>query len=169
MEIGNVEGDLEVIVDLISSDAVRVSVGDPVLLRDWGRDNELRGEVVRVDPYGVTKVSALGIEEQRVRVEIALTSPPEERAGLGHRYRLEVGIIVWQGKNVLAVPSSALFRTNEGWTVFKAINGVATPQIVRTGMSDGLFTVVEVGLEPGEQVVLYPSVAVEDGVRIESR
>ena len=63
MEIGNVEGDLEVIVDLISSDAVRVSVGDPVLLRDWGRDNELRGEVVRVDPYGVTKVSALGIEE----------------------------------------------------------------------------------------------------------
>ena len=169
MEIGDVTSDLEVNVDLISSDAVKVSIGDPVILRDWGQDNDLNGKVSRIDPFGVTKTSALGIEEQRVRVEIELSSPPSDRPGLGHGYRLEAAIIVWQEADVLVVPTSALFRTDNRWSVFKANNGIVELTFVDIGNSDGSLTEVVGGLEESDRVILYPSAAVEDGIKVESR
>ncbi|WP_282181413.1 efflux RND transporter periplasmic adaptor subunit [Aliiroseovarius marinus] len=169
MEIGDIASDLEVIVNLISSDAVRVSVGDTVILRDWGQDNELIGAVTRVDPFGVTKASALGIEEQRVRVEIEIQSPPEDRAGLGHGYRLEAAIVVWQAEDVLSVPTSALFRTNGDWSVFKVTDGVAILTPVEIANSNGVFTELRQGLAEGDTVILYPSALVEDGSKVESR
>jgi len=164
-----VTSDLEVVVDLISSDAVKVSVGDTVVLRDWGHDNDLLGEVRQIDPFGVTKTSALGIEEQRVRVEIDLKSSPEERPGLGHGYRLEAGIVIWRGEDILVVPTSALFRSSGGWSVFLERDGIAHLTAVEIGRSDGSLTEVLGGLSLGERVVLYPSAAVEDGIRIERR
>lgn len=169
MEIGDVASDLEVTVNVISSDAVRVSVGDKVILRDWGQDNELSGVVMRVDPYGVTKASALGIEEQRVRVEIEIQSPPEDRAALGHGYRLEAAIVVWQSEDVLSVPTSALFRTNGDWSVFKLNQGVAELTSVDIANSNGVFTEVQQGLDEGDIVILYPSAIIENGSRVESR
>ena len=169
LEIGNVKSDLEVIVDLISSDAVKVSVGDAAVLRDWGQDNDLLGEVRQIDPFGVTKTSALGIEEQRVRVEIDLKSSPDERPGLGHGYRLEAGIVIWRGEGVVVVPTSALFRSNGSWSVFLHRDGVAQLTAVEIGMSDGSLAEVLGGLNLGDRVVLYPSAAVEDGVRIQNR
>lgn len=169
MEIGDIASDLEVVVDLLSSDAVQVSVGDRVILRDWGGPNDLTGEVTRIDPFGVTKYSALGVEEQRVNVEIALQSPLEERPGLGHGYRLEAAIIIWQAEDILTVPASALFRDREGWAVFVARDGTARLTPVETGQSDGLMTELKGGLAAGEMVILYPSAAITDGVRIRQR
>ena len=169
MEIGDVTSDLEVVVDLISSDAVKISVGNPVILRDWGQENELLGEVIRIDPIGITKVSALGIEEQRVRVQVNLKSPPEERRGLGHGYRLEAGIIVWQGTDILVVPTSSLFRTDESWSVFQVVDGVAELTAVEIGNNNGAFAEVRSGLEPEASVILYPSAAIENGSRVERR
>ena len=169
MEIGDIASGLEVEVELISSDAVQVSVGDPVILRDWGGPQDLHGEVRRIDPYGITKQSALGVEEQRVRVEIALLSPAAERAGLGHGYRLEAAIVIWQGNDILTVPASALFRQNGQWSVFRAQNGIAQTTSVEIGKSDGLRTEVLAGLNEADEVVLYPSAAIEHGSAIAAR
>ena len=169
LEIGNIESDLEVVVDLLSSDAVQVDVGDAVILRDWGGSSDLAGEVVRIDPVGITRFSALGVEEQRVQVEIALLSPPEDRAGLGHGYRLEVAIVIWRQEDVLTVPASALFREGGRWALFVHEEGVARLSAVDPGQSDGLRTQVLGGLEAGTEVVLYPSAAVSDGSRIVAR
>ncbi|AVX04543.1 putative efflux system component YknX [Maritalea myrionectae] len=169
MEIGDVASDLEVVSELISSDAVQVSEGDPVILRDWGGDNDLRGEVRRVHPFGETKYSALGVEEQRVRVEIDLLSPIEERTALGHGYRLEVAIVVWQANDVLLVPASALFREDGNWSVFVAKDGEAQLTQIEIGQSNGVLTQVVSGLEEGDQVILYPSAAIEQGSKIVPR
>lgn len=169
MEIGDVASDLEVVVELISSDAVQVSVGDPVILTDWGKDNALAGHVARVDPFGITKVSALGIEEQRVRVEIELDSPFAEREGLGHGYRLEARIIVWQAKDILLVPTSALFRDNGTWYVFRAADGYAAQTQVQIGKSDGVRTQLLSGLGEADRVIVYPSAAIADGKGITDR
>ncbi len=169
MEIGDVSSDLEVVSELISSDAVQVTEGDPVILRDWGGENDLRGEVRRVHPFGATKYSALGVEEQRVRVEIDLLSPIEERKALGHGYRLEVAIIVWQANDVLLVPASALFREDANWSVFVAKDGEAQLTQIEIGQSNGVLTEVVGGMEEGDLVVLYPSAAIEHGSKIVPR
>lgn len=169
MEIGDVASDLEVVVDLISSDAVQVTVGDPVILRDWGGPDALRGEVIQIDPFGVTKYSALGVEEQRVRVEIALQSPVAERFGLGHGYRLEAAIIVWQAGDILTVPDSALFREAGIWSVFVEKDGIAQLTNVAIGQSNGVLTEVTDGLQAADMVVLYPSAAIESGSKIVAR
>lgn len=169
MEIGDVASDLEVVSELISSDAVQVSEGDPVILRDWGGDNDLHGEVRRVHPFGETKYSALGVEEQRVRVEIDLLSPIEERTALGHGYRLEVAIVVWQANDVLLVPASALFREDGNWSVFVAKDGEAHLTQIEIGQSNGVLTQVISGIGEGDQVILYPSAAIEQGSKIVPR
>ncbi len=169
MEIGDVGGALEVVVELISSDAVRVSVGDPVVIEDWGGPVALAGEVRRVDPFGVTKFSALGVEEQRVPVTVALTSPPEDRPTLGHGYRVEARIVVWRADDAVRVPSSALFRDGDGRAAFTESDGVARAVPVRVGHDDGTVAEVLDGLDPGDRVVLYPSPAVADGARVSER
>lgn len=169
MEIGDIDGDLEIVVDLISSDAVQVTRGDPVLIEDWGGAATLHGEVARIDPFGITKVSALGVEEQRVPVVIALASPAEDRAGLGHGYRVETRIIVWRAEDVLRVPSSALFRVGESWSVFVMVDGVATQRQIDISHNNGIQAQVVSGLTEGEQVVIYPSAAIQNGAAITRR
>lgn len=169
MEIGDIEGDLEIVVDLISSDAVQVTPGDPVLIEDWGGVTSLEGEVSRVDPFGITKISALGVEEQRVPVVISLASPAEDRAGLGHGYRVETRIIVWRAEEVLRVPSSALFRTGDSWSVFVMMEGKATQRQIKISHNNGIQAQVVHGLSEGEQVVIYPSKAIQNGTAITQR
>ncbi|QFS82573.1 Putative efflux system component YknX [Roseivivax sp. THAF40] len=169
MEIGDVDGSLEVVVDLISSDAVQVAPGDPVLIADWGGPDTLPGEVRRVDPFGVTTFSALGVEEQRVAVTIAMTGPKEARRALGHGYRVEARIIVWQNEDALRVPASALFRDGAGWAVFRDTEGRAGLSPVEIGQNNGVTAEVLDGLSAGDRVVLYPSAAISDGMAIAER
>ena len=104
---------------------MQVTVGDPVIIADWGGPTELRGRVIRVDPFGITRYSALGVEEQRVNAVIAFSSPPEDYSGLGHGFRVETQIIVWEAENTLIVPASALFHSRDRWAVFVVVNGNA--------------------------------------------
>lgn len=163
MEIGDIEGELEVVVDLISSDAVQVDVGASVLIEDWGGSSTLDGVVQRIDPIGITEFSALGVKEQRVPVTVKLTGSSKERSALGHGYRVEARIVVWQDQNALRVPASALFRTDDVWSVFVAKDGKAGLRTIQIGRSNGIVAEVLGGLEDGDQVVLYPSVAIQDG------
>lgn len=169
MEIGDVDGELEIVVDLLSSDAVLVEVGDRVIIDDWGGETVLGGQVTRIDPFAITEFSALGVEEQRVPVTVALTSSIGDRRGLGHGYRVEVRIVIWQVEDALRVPSSALFRVGDGWSVFVDSGGVAEQRGVTLGRNNGVRAEVLEGLAEGERVVLYPSVAVSDGTRIAPR
>lgn len=169
MEIGNVESDLEVVVELLSTDAVQVEAGDHVLIEDWGGPATLDGVVERIDPWGFKKVSALGVEEQRVNAVIRFTGPAQERAALGHGFRVEVRIVVWEAEDAVRVPASALFRNGGDWAVFVVEDGRAVRRAVAIGRNNGTQAEVVDGLEPGEQVILYPSAAIEDGVRVRQR
>ncbi len=169
MEIGDITSDLEVVVDLISSDAVQVREGNRVMIEDWGGQTTLLGEVARVDPFGFTRFSALGVEEQRVGVTVAFQSPPEDRPSLGHGFRVEARIVVWEAGDALIVPSSALFRAREGWAVFRVEEGQAVQRDVQIGRMNGTEAEVLGGLETGDTVVIYPSAGLESGMRIAER
>lgn len=170
MEIGNIEGDLEVVVELLSSDAVQVSPGDKAALVNWGGFEILEGVVKRVDPLGFTKVSALGVEEQRVDTIIEFTDPPPKALRkLGHGFRVEVQIVIWEDENALIVPSSALFRDGQDWTVFVIIDGIATLRQVKIGRNNGVDAQVIAGLQSGDKVVLYPSSGLNNGVKVSKR
>lgn len=169
MEIGDIEGQLEVVVDLISSDAVQVKVGDRVIVENWGGRADLAAEVIRIDPFGVTKYSALGVEEQRVPVTIAFTGDPAERSALGHGYRVETRIVTWETDSATIVPSGALFRRDGGWAVFTAEDGRARLRPITVGHDNGIEAEVLEGLTPGEEVILYPSAAIVDGARVAPR
>jgi HlyD family secretion protein len=168
LEIGNPH-DLEIVVDLLSSDAVRVAPGQRVIVDGWGGEAPLAGRVRRVEPFGFTKISALGIEEQRVNVVIDFTSPPEQWEGLGHGYQVDVHIVLWEEADVLKVPLTALFREGDGWAVFAAADGRARRRTVRLGRRTGLEAQILDGLAAGERVVVHPGERVVEGVRIESR
>ena len=173
IEIGNPR-DLEVVVDLLSEDAVKVHPGQRVLLENWGGPEPLEGAVERVEPYGFTKVSALGIEEQRVNVVIGFVHPPESWARLGHGYRVEARILLWDGQDVVKVPLTALFRGSaagegENWALFVEIEGEARRRDVTLGHRNGLEAEVTDGLEPGERVVLHPGDRVVEGALLTAR
>lgn len=169
MEIGDIEGELEVVVELISSAAVQVAVGDPVIIAGWGGGTDLDGVVDRVDPFAITQFSALGVEEQRVPVTVAITSPPETRQALGHGYRVEARIVVWQGDDILKVPSSALFRSQGVWSVYVLADGRAAIKTVEVGQNNGIEAEVLGGLSEEARVVLYPSASIVDGISIAER
>jgi len=160
---------LEIVADLLSSDAVRVDAGDPVTIEEWGGGALLQGEVRRVEPAGFTKVSALGIEEQRVNVVIDFGDPHEAWRRLGHGYRVEVRIVVWQAESVLRVPIGALFRDGGNWAVFTVLNGRAVLRHVTLGQRNSDFAEVQDGLADGASVVLHPSDRIADGTRIVER
>jgi HlyD family secretion protein len=168
VEVGN-PGLLEVIVDLLSADAVRVQSGQRVVVEAWGGDQPLDGVVKRVEPFGFTKVSALGIEEQRVNVVIDITSPRERWERLGHGYRVEPRIVLWEASDMLRVPLSALFRQGDQWAVFVERAGRAELRQVEIGQDNGLQAEVRAGLEAGERVVLHPADRVSPGVRLAER
>lgn len=169
MEIGDVTGDLEVEVDLLSTDAVQVRPGARVIIDDWGGPNELAGEVERVDPFGFTQFSALGVEEQRVNAVVRFTGPPEDHAGLGHGFRVEARIVVWEASDALIVPSSALFRNAGEWSVFLVVDGVATLQPVSIGRNNGIEAEVRDGLREMDRVILFPSSGLVDGSEVAPR
>ncbi|NVO23259.1 efflux RND transporter periplasmic adaptor subunit [Donghicola mangrovi] len=169
LEIGDIVNDLEVEVELVSSDAVQVHVGDPVVLSGWGGPEALTGQVARIDPYAVTTYSALGVEEQRVSVVVDLVSPASARTGLGHGFRLKAGIIIDQASDVVRVPSSALFLQDGQRAVFTMADGRAVLTPVSIGRSDGLLTEITEGLAEGDAVLLYPAAGLTDGTLIAAR
>jgi len=167
-EIGD-PGNLEISVDLLSSDAVKVEPGQRVIINDWGGDQPLSGAVRRVEPYGYTKVSALGIEEQRVDVVIDIESPREMWKSLGHGFRVETRIVLWESNDALKVPLTALFRDGEDWAVFEVIDGTAMLQKVNVGRRNGLQAEIAGGLKEGDTIVLHPSGRVRAGVEVVQR
>jgi HlyD family secretion protein len=169
IEIGDITNDLEILVELLSTDAVRVSPGERVSIVKWGGEEEINGVVERVEPWGYTKYSALGVEEQRVNALIQFTDPVERRAGLGHGYRVEVRIVVWETGDALTVPSSALFREGDSWSVFVVEDGRVRRVPVEAGHNNGLQAEILEGLVEGQQVVLYPAPSLEDGSRVARR
>ncbi|MCR8548187.1 HlyD family efflux transporter periplasmic adaptor subunit [Salipiger sp. P9] len=169
LEIGDIAHDLEIEVDLISSDAVQVRLGDRVMIDDWGGDSLLDGEVARIAPLGETKVSALGVEEQRVGVTIRFTGPVAERAALGHGYRVVTRIVTWDAEDTLRIPQSALFRSGDGWAAFRMQDGRAVQVPVELGPGNGTMAQVLSGLAEGDSVVLYPTADLSDGARIATR
>jgi HlyD family secretion protein len=160
---------LEVVVDLLSTEAVRVSPGQKVLVEGWGGGQPLAAVVRRVEPFGFTKVSALGVEEQRVNVVIDFAGPEEQWSRLGHGFRVEPRILLWESEAVLRVPLSALFREGGDWRVFRDDAGRARATAVRVGHDNGLEVEVLEGLKPGDHVVVHPSDRVNDGARIVER
>lgn len=165
LEVGN-PSRLEVVVDVLSTDAVRVEPGDPMLIHGWGAGDTLVARVRTVEPSAFTKVSPLGIEEQRVNVIGDLSDPP---AGLGDRYRVEASIVVWEGRDVLRVPSGALFRMDGGWAVFVLDGGRARLRQVEIGHRNPSHAQVSSGLESGKTVIVHPDDRVEDGSRMRPR
>lgn len=160
--------DLEIVADLLSTDAVRIKPNAPVHIDGWGGP-PVKGRVKRIEPAGFLKVSALGIEEQRVRTIIDFTDPPEAWKQLGHDYRVIVHVETWRGDNVLTVPVSALFRVGEKWAVFTERDGRARTTPVEIGQRNSRAAEVISGLSEGDRVVLHPSDRVADGTRIAQR
>ena len=168
IEVGNVQ-DLEIVADLLSSAAVRVRAGQPVRIEQWGGDQPLQGRVRRVEPSGFTKISALGVEEQRVNTIIDFVDPADKRATIGDGYRVEVRIIVQAVENVLKVPVSSLFRKGSDWAVYVVENDRAAVRVVQIGHRSGLEAEVTGGLTGGERIIVYPSDAVVEGVKVTPR
>lgn len=169
LEIGDTSNDLEVVSELLSTDAVQVEAGDQVIIDKWGGDEPLHGIVERVEPWGFTKFSALGVEEQRVNTIIRFADPLEDRSALGHGYRVEVQIVIWQSEDALVIPSSALFRINGGWAVFAVRNGRATQVEVNALQSNGPQTAIAGDLSARDLIIPYPASELRHGARVKQR
>lgn len=163
LEVGDVTS-MEIHADLLSSDAAKVRPGAAATITGWGGPQPIRAEVRRVDPAAFTKVSALGLEEQRVHVVLDLVEPPP--AGLGHDYRVDAAVVVWEGKDVLRVPSTALFRSGQRWAVFVVRDGRAHKTLLDTGATDGTWTAVTGEVKNGDAVIVQPSDSINDGTRV---
>lgn len=168
LEIGD-RRKLEIVADLLSEDAVRVRAGDLVWIENWGGTKRLAAKVKRIDPSGFLKVSALGIEEQRVNTIIQITEPRKHWLRLGHDFRVYVRVVVWRGTDVLRVPLSALFRKGNAWLVFVAANGKASEQEIVVGHRSETHAEIKSGLEEGQTVILHPSDRVMHGTLVAER
>ena len=168
VEIGDIR-DVEIVVELLSSDAVKVAAGATATIEGWGGGKALSARVRRIEPSGFTKVSALGIEEQRVRTILDFQEPVEVRRRLGHDYRVFVSITTWASDDALRVPLSALFRSGEKWAVFRVEGGRARLAPVAIGQRNAFHAEVQSGLAAGDAVVLHPSDRLADGVTIVER
>jgi len=160
---------LEVEVDVLSADAVKIKPGMKVLFERWGGEQPLEGIVRIIEPVGFLKISALGVEEQRVWVISDFTSPAEQWQRVGDGYRVEAKFILWHEDDVLQVPASSLFRYKDGWALFAVENNHAKRRVVKVGQRNGLVAQILEGINEGEQVVNHPSDDVEDGRRVKQR
>ncbi|HSW38039.1 MAG TPA: HlyD family efflux transporter periplasmic adaptor subunit, partial [Acidobacteriota bacterium] len=164
---------LEIITDFLSTDAVRIRPGHTVIIERWGGEHSLRGRVRRVEPAGFMKISALGVEEQRVSVIIDFEDSADgefkawER--LGDDYRVEVRVVVWEDDSVLKAPTGSLFRHGEEWAVFVVEEGRARLRIIETGHRNSREAEVISGLAEGDTVIVHPSDSVRDGGRVKPR
>lgn len=161
--------DMEIELDLLSTDAVQVPPGARAEIDRWGGAGLLEARLRRIDPAAFTRISALGIEEQRVRLWLDLLTPPEARPGLGEGFRVHVRLIVWEASDLLQVPQAALFRQGDGWAAFVRRDGRASLTPVTVGrQSEGRAEIVE-GLAEGDEVVIYPASTLTDGATITER
>lgn len=167
LDIGD-PSDLEVVADLLSTDAVRIKPGAPVRIEGWGGP-PIRGRVIRIDPAGFLKVSALGIEEQRVRTTIDFVDPPEAWSRLGHDYRVVVFVTIWTAADAVVVPVGALFRKDDNWAVFTVAEGRVQTTLVRIGHRNNRVAEIVSGLSPGDRVILHPSDRIRDRTRVSRR
>jgi HlyD family secretion protein len=165
LEIGNPD-DLEVVVEVLSRDGAMIAPGTQAEFEHWGGSPPLLGRVRFVEPAAFTKVSALGVEEQRVNVVADLLTPVEQRRGVGDNFRVEARIVVWETNQTVKVPAGALFRHGPDWAVFLVTSHRAHLRLVNAGQSSGTETQILAGLQPGEQVVLYPGSRVREGQRV---
>jgi HlyD family secretion protein len=168
MEVGD-HTDLEAEIELLSSDAVGVQPGADVSIEQWGGEKPLRGKVTVVEPGGYTKVSALGVEEQRVKVRVNFIDPLPPGTTLGDRFRVEARIVTWHGENVLQVPTGALFRRGGDWMTFLFAGGKARHTKVEIAHNNGVTAEVRSGLTQGQRVILHAPDAVADGAKVEPR
>ncbi len=168
MEIGNPAA-LEVVVDVLSMDAIKIQTGMRVLFERWGGDAPLEGIVRTVEPVGFTKVSALGVEEQRVWVVVAITSNVDQWQRLGDGYRVEARFILWDEDDVLQLPASSVFRYRDGWAVFVIDGGRAQRRPVTIGQRNGLSVQILAGVDSGDRVLDHPSDEVDEGVSVRAR
>lgn len=163
IEIGDVDA-LEVVVDVLSEDAVRINEGDLTRIEEWGGEGTLEGRVRMIEPDAFTHVSALGVEEQRVNVIVELDNAP---SGLGSGYSVTASVVVWSGDDILTVPTSALFRRRGAWQVFAVRDGVAELREVEIGHRSVEKAEVLSGLVEGETVILFPTDQIDDGVKVD--
>lgn len=165
LEVGD-PADLEIAVDLLSTEAVRVQAGQPMLVTGWGGRDTLRGRVRRVDPGAFTKISALGVEEQRVTVRGDLL---DSAAALGDRFRVDVQVVLWRGERVRQLPASALFRRGQEWAVFVIEGGRARERVVTVGHEGTDAAEILSGVAPDIDVIRQPTDRIADGVRVRGR
>ena len=168
MEVGD-PTDLEAEIELLSSDAVGVQPGAEVSIEQWGGESPLRGKITVIEPGGYTKISALGVEEQRVKVRVNFTDPIPAAHPLGDRFRVEARILTWRGASVLQVPTGALFRRGNDWMTFVLAGGKARLTKVQIAHSNGIAAEVRAGLQPGQTVILHPPDGVADGAAVTVR
>jgi HlyD family secretion protein len=168
LEVGDPRA-LEVVVDLLTTDAVQVSPGTPVLVQGWGGSAPLAGKVRRIEPAGFTRPSALGVDEQRVNVIVTLTDPPERFAALGDGYHVEARLVLWRAERVLKVPDGAVFKHGDDWAVYRVEDDVARLTRVRIGHRGERDVEITRGLSEGVMVAVHPGDRVKDGVRVEAR
>jgi HlyD family secretion protein len=167
VEVGD-PSDLEVVIEVLSRDGAAISPGTPVELEQWGAPGvaDLQARVRLVEPAAFTKVSALGVEEQRVNVIADLLTPPDQRRSVGDNFRVEARIVVWQTDQALKVPAGALFRRGDQWAAFVVTDGRAELRPVSVGRSSSTETQIVDGLKEGDEVVLYPGSRVHAGQRV---
>lgn len=168
LSIGQPE-DLEIVADVLSTDAVRLETGDRAIVERWGGDDPLEARISKIEPSAYTKVSALGIEEQRVDVVLDLVTPVEERRTLGHGFAVYLRIVEWEDPDVLQAPLSALFRQGNAWAVFVAEGGTARLREVEIGRTGTLTAEILNGLAPGDAVLLHPNERITEGAAIVAR
>lgn len=161
--------DLEIVVDVLSTDAVEIRPGADVTIDHWGGEGKLKGRVRRVEPAAFTKISTLGVEEQRVNVLVDILSPPEQWARLGDAYQVDVQITVFARDETNIIPAGALFRREETWNVYAVKDGRAELRQIELLRRSGRLAAITSGLAPGEQVIIYPSDRVAPGIRVAQR
>lgn len=168
VELGDT-GHLEIVADYLTTEAVRIETGMEAIIEDWGNGPAIAARVRRVEPAARTKVSSLGVEEQRVDVLLDLVDPPAEAGALADGFRVQVRVVTWRGEGLVLVPEAALVREGEGWSVF-VVRGDAVEEVaIEIGHRDGRRAEVLKGLDEGDEVVLYPSDRLVDGVGVRVR
>ena len=168
VEIGD-PADLEVNIEMLSTNAVKVKVGDIALIKRWGGKQDINAQVKVIEPSGFTKISALGVEEQRVNIILSFTDPREKWQALGDAFRVEAAIIIDQANDVIKIPLSALFRQNEIWSVFTVIDGTVELQAVEVGRRNDRYAEIVSGLSINNQVITHPGNAIDVGVNVQAR
>lgn len=168
LEIG-APSQLEIVIDVLSTDAVQIAPGAPVHIERWGKAEPLEARVRRVEPAAFTKVSALGVEEQRVNVIADFASPPEKWQSLGDGYKIDARIVTARREDAVKVPVGALFRDGDLWAVFTVASGKAVKRTIQLFLRGGREAVVSQGLAAGEKVIVHPGDAVKDGAKVKIR